>query len=63
MTSGGSGLRADLQRKEQKWEVIGRREEGWKLIDGARGGADSGRSRREKSKNEGCCNAVGARGQ
>ena len=38
---------------------------GGKEVDGWRqgGGADCGRIRRERSKNEGCCNAVGARGQ
>ena len=28
MASGGSGLQTHPQRKEQKWEVIGGREEG-----------------------------------
>ena len=63
MASGGSGLRTDPQRKEQKWGVIGCREEGRRKMNGVGGGVDCGRIRTEKSKNERCCNAVGARGQ
>ena len=32
-------------------------------MNGVGGGADCGRIRRAKSKKEGCCNAVGARGE
>ena len=37
MASGGSGLRTDPQRKEQKWGVIGCREEGRRKMNGVRG--------------------------
>ena len=48
---GESGLRTDLQRKEQMWEVMGCRKNGKEEDEWRRGEADCERIRREKSKN------------